>query len=122
MATTIAEVMAKASVSNRILRKAAAIVGGERALARYLQVPQAEIYAWMRPGASPPPMAVFLSAVDLVLNDLDSPDEQRAQSVRVAVIHEDQRRAAVMQQLDELLPDETPAGQRDASARTRQSS
>jgi hypothetical protein len=27
-----------------------------------------------------------------------------------------------MQQLDELLPDETPAGQKDASARTRQSS
>jgi hypothetical protein len=44
--------------------------------------------------------------VDLVLNDLDVPDEQRAQSVRVAVIHEDQRRAAVMRRLDELLPEE----------------
>jgi hypothetical protein len=99
--------MAKHSVYNRILHKAAGIVGGERALARYLKVPQQEIYAWMRPGASPPPAAVFLNAVDLALNHLDIPDEQRAQAVRVAVIHEDQRRAAVMQQLDELLPDET---------------
>ena len=97
--------MVKPSVYNRILHKAADIVGGERALARYLKVPQEELYAWMRPGASPPPTAVFLNAVDVVLNDLDIPDQQRAQSVRVAVIHEDRRRAAVLQQLDELLPE-----------------
>jgi hypothetical protein len=105
--------MAKRSVYNRILHKAAGIVGGERALARYLKVSQADVYAWMRPGASPPPAAVFLNAVDLVLNDLDIPDEQRAQSVRVAVIHEDQRRAAVMRQLDELLPEETTSSAPD---------
>jgi hypothetical protein len=98
--------MSKPSVYNRILHKAAGIVGGERALARYLKVPQAEIYAWMRPGASPPPTAVFLNAVDVVLNDLDLPDQQRAQSVRVAAIHEDRRRAAVLQRLDELLPEQ----------------
>ncbi|HEY1289007.1 MAG TPA: hypothetical protein VGF58_11830 [Burkholderiales bacterium] len=106
--------MARPSVYNRILHKAAEIVGGERALARYLKIPQAEVYAWMRPGASPPPIAVFLKATDLVLNDLDTPDEQRAQSVRVAVIHEDRRRAAVMQQLDELLPDEAPSRHDDS--------
>jgi len=39
--------MAKPSVYSRILRKAADLVGGERALARYLKVPRAEIYAWM---------------------------------------------------------------------------
>lgn len=111
--------MAKPSVYNQILHKAAAIVGGERALARYLKVPQAEIYAWIRPGASPPPAAVFLNAVDLVLNDLDIPDEQRAQAVRVAVIHEDQRRAAVTQQLDELLTDETLSGDGDDSVRIK---
>lgn len=110
--------MVKASVYNRILRKAADIVGGERALARYLKVPQAEIYAWMRPGASPPPAAVFLNAVDLVLNDLDISDEQRAQAVRVAVIHEYQQRAAVMRQLEELLPDETPS-RHDHPVRTK---
>lgn len=102
--------MAKPSVYNRILHKAADIVGGERALARYLKVPPAEVYAWMRPGASRPPTAVFLNAVDLVLNNLDMADEQRAQSVRVAVIHENQRRAAVMRQLDELLPEEPGGG------------
>jgi hypothetical protein len=101
--------MAKPSVYNRILRKAADIVGGERALARYLKVPQQELYAWMRPGAAPPPPAVFLNAIDLVLNDLDLPDQQRAQSVRVEVIHEDRRRAAVMQRLDELLPERPTA-------------
>ena len=108
--------MAKPSVYNRILQRAASIVGDERALARYLKVPQAEIYAWMRPGASPPPTAVFLKAADLVLNDLDISDEQRAQSIRVAVIHEDRRRAAVMRRLDELLPGESPSEPRDDPA------
>ena len=98
--------MAEPSVYNRILRKAADIVGGERALARYLKVPQQELYAWMRPGAAPPPPAVFLNAIDLVLNDLGIPEQQRAQSVRVSVIHEDRRRAAVLRRLDELLPEQ----------------
>ena len=110
--------MARPSIYSRIFHKAAGIVGGERALARYLKVPQAEIYAWMRPGASPPPPAVFLSAVDLVLNDLATPEEQRAQSVRVAVIHEDRRRAAVLQRLDELLP-ERPTSSPSAPAPRR---
>src|SRR5262245_31390718 len=111
--------MARRSVYNRILHTAADILGGERALARYLKVPQAEVYAWMRAGASPPPPAVFLNAIDLVLNDLDIPDEQRAQSVRVAVIHEDQRRAAVMRRLVELAPHETPTSSPSAPALRR---
>lgn len=98
--------MAKPSVHNRILSKAAELVGGERALARYLKVPLPELYAWMRPGAAPPPTAVFLKSVDLVLNDLALPDQQRAQKVRVAAIQEDRRRIAVLQQLKELLPDD----------------
>jgi hypothetical protein len=96
--------MAKASYSNRILHKAAAIVGGERALARYLTVPQAEIYAWMRPGASPPPMAVFFKR--------RRPRPQRPRQPRRAARAERARRRhprgsaarPVMQQLDELLP------------------
>jgi hypothetical protein len=39
---------------------------------------------------------------------LDTPDAQRAQKVRVAVIHEDRRRAEVMQTLQDLLPDDKP--------------
>ena len=97
--------MPQPSIYNRTLHKAAEHVGGERALARYLRVPLADLYAWMQPGAQPPPITVFLKAVDLVLNDLDMPDEERAQKVRVAVIHEDQQRAAVMQKLVELLPE-----------------
>ena len=93
------------SIYNRPLQKAADHVGGQRALARYLKVPLADLYAWMRPGAEPPPSAVFLKAVDLVLNDLTLVDAQRAQKVRVAVIHEDRRRAEVMQALEDLLPD-----------------
>jgi hypothetical protein len=72
----------------------------------------------MRPGAAPPPPAVFLNAVDVVLNDLDTPDQQRAQSVRVSVIHEDQRRAAILQRLDELLPEQTPSPHGEDSVRT----
>jgi hypothetical protein len=93
------------SIYNRILHKAADLVGGQRALARYLKVSLPDIYAWMGPGAEPPPIGVFLKAVDLVLEDLDLPDAQRAQSVRVAAIHEDRRRAAVLQRLQELVPD-----------------
>jgi predicted Zn-dependent protease with MMP-like domain len=95
----------KPSIYNRTLRKAADQLGGLRALARYLGIPLADLYAWMQPGAQPPPITVFLKAVDLVLNDLDVKDEERAQRVRVAVIHEGQHRAAVMQKLHDLLPD-----------------
>jgi hypothetical protein len=97
----------KLSVYNRILQKAADLVGGQRALARYLRVPLPDIYAWMGPGAEPPPMTVFLKAVDLVLNDLDTPDAQRAQNVRVAAIRDERRRASVMQRLQELLPSQS---------------
>jgi hypothetical protein len=105
-----ADAVPKPSIHNRTLQKAAELIGGQRALARYLKVPLADLYAWMRPGAEPPPMGVFLKAVDLALNDLDLPDELRAQRVRVAIIHEDQHRGSVMQRLEELLPGDVPAG------------
>ena len=94
----------KPTVYNRILHKAAELVGGQRALARYLKVPLPDLYTWIRPGAEPPPTVVFLKAVDLVLNDLEMSEEQRAQKLRVAAIHEDLQRASVMQRLHELLP------------------
>jgi len=46
-----------------------------------------DLFVWMRPGALPPPEAVFLKAVDLVLNDLNDHDAERAQRVRVAAFH-----------------------------------
>jgi hypothetical protein len=96
------------TIYNRTLQKAADYLGGQRALARYLKVSLGDLYAWMGPGAEPPPQAVFLKAVDLVLHDLDMPDAERAQKVRVAVIHEDRRRAEVIQALQDLLPDAKP--------------
>ena len=40
------------------------------------RVSLADLYAWMRPGVEPPPEAVFLRAIDLLLNDL-MPDAER---------------------------------------------
>ena len=79
--------MPKPSLYARTLQSAAGILGGERALARYLRVPLPEIFVWMRPGAEPPPLDVFLKAVDLILNDLEPGEEKRAQQVRVAAHH-----------------------------------
>lgn len=98
------EARAKLSVYTRILRRAAHHLGGQRPLARYLQVPLPDLYIWLRPGAEPPPTAVFLKAVDLVLNDLDTPDAARAQKLRVAAIREDQRRKEVKRKLQALVP------------------
>jgi hypothetical protein len=67
----------------RTLAKAAELIGGERALARYLRVPMAELFVWMR-GATPVPDRIFLRAVDLVLNDLDLAEQARAQALRIA--------------------------------------
>jgi hypothetical protein len=100
------------SVYNRILDKAADLLGGQRPLARYLEAPLPDVYAWMRPGAEPPPTPVFLKAVDLVLEDLEIPEAQRAQKLRIAAIHEDRRRAAVMGRLNELIPANAGSGER----------
>jgi hypothetical protein len=80
--------MAKLSAYARTLHKAAERLGGERALARYLKVPMPDLFAWMRPGSVPPPHSVFLKAVDVVLDDLKEPEQERAQRVRVAAIHQ----------------------------------
>jgi len=80
--------LAKPSIYTRTLQKAAERLGGERALARYLKVSMPDLFAWMRPGSVPPPQGVFLRAVDVVLDDLESLDQERAQKVRVAAIHQ----------------------------------
>ena len=81
--------MVRSSIYARTLEKAAELLGSERALARYLRVPMPDLFAWMRPGGVPPPQATFLKAVDLVLNDLNDHDAERAQKLRVAAIHQD---------------------------------
>jgi hypothetical protein len=79
--------MPKTTIYVRTLHKAAEILGGERALARYLRVPMPELFAWMRPGSVPPPTTIFLKAVDLILHDCDDADQSRAQRLRVAAYH-----------------------------------
>jgi len=57
------------TIQVRILRRAAAIAGGTRALSRALGVDHDALFRWMQDRAVPP-IRVFLRAVDLtVLND-----------------------------------------------------
>lgn len=56
------------SVYSRTLQKAAELAGGQKKLARYLRVPSTELEKWLA-GASTPPIATFLKAVDLVLDE-----------------------------------------------------
>ena len=60
------------SVYSRTLQKAAEVAGGQKKLARLLRVPLAELEKWIG-DKDEPPMAVFLKAVDLVLDDTTSP-------------------------------------------------
>ncbi|HEV8109675.1 MAG TPA: hypothetical protein VGP97_19350 [Burkholderiales bacterium] len=60
------------SVYSRTLQKAAEGAGGAKRLARLLRVPLADLEKWMA-DKDEPPMAVFLKAVDLVLDETTSP-------------------------------------------------
>jgi hypothetical protein len=98
------------STTARALQMAADRLGGLRSLARFLKVPLADLYAWMRPGAEPPPMGVFLKVVDLLLNGLSDEDAERAQRLRVAAL-DDKRRSQeterAVQRLARSLDDDT---------------
>lgn len=54
------------SISARLLRNAAEVVGGEAALRRELQVPEREFQRWLD-GIDPLPRAVFLKLADILL-------------------------------------------------------
>lgn len=60
-----------ASVYRRTLQKAAELAGGQKKLARYLSVPRGELEKWLA-GTGTPPIATFLKAVDLVLDESSS--------------------------------------------------
>ena len=55
------------SVYSRTLQKAAESTGGQKRLARLLRVPLADLENWIA-DKDEPPTAVFLKAVDLVLD------------------------------------------------------
>jgi hypothetical protein len=60
------------SVYSRTLQKAVETAGSQKKLARLLRVPLVDLEKWIA-GKDEPPMAVFLKAVDLVLDDTTSP-------------------------------------------------
>jgi len=57
-----------ASVYSRTLQKAAELAGGQKKLAHVLRVPLADLQKWIA-DKDEPPMAIFLKAVDLVLDE-----------------------------------------------------
>jgi hypothetical protein len=59
------------SLYRRTLSCARKVAGSEKLLARRLHVPLADLRAWLD-GAEPPPRAVFLAAVDILV-DPDAP-------------------------------------------------
>jgi hypothetical protein len=93
------------STTARTLQMAADRLGGLRPLARFLQVPLPDLYAWMRPGAEPPPMAIFLKAVDILLNGLSAQDARRAETIRVAALDDERRSLDTEQTMQKLTRD-----------------
>jgi hypothetical protein len=57
-----------ASVYSRALHRACLVLGGVGALARRLEVPEAELRRWIQ-GEVPPPERAFLEAVEVILLD-----------------------------------------------------
>jgi hypothetical protein len=65
------------SVYSRTFQKAAELAGGQKKLARHLRVPLADLQNWIA-DKDVPPMASFLRAVDLVLDETSSPSASEA--------------------------------------------
>ncbi len=59
------------SVKTRALRIAAQKLGGARKLRDLLRVPTADVVSWLA-GIEEPPAPVFMRALELILDDLDS--------------------------------------------------
>ena len=55
-------------VYSKTFSKAAERLGGEKALARELRVPVADLHKWIAGGAKPP-LSLFLKVIDLVLDE-----------------------------------------------------
>jgi hypothetical protein len=62
------------TVYSRTLRKAAELIGGRAKLCRHLRVPMGELEQWIDDKAVPP-IAIFLRAVDLVVEDTAVPGD-----------------------------------------------
>lgn len=65
------------SVYSRALQKAAELMGSYQKLSRYLQVPAADLQAWIDDKATPP-VAIFLKVIDFILDETPPPAESDA--------------------------------------------
>lgn len=65
------------SVKAKTLQMAAKKLGGPRKLRDYLRAPSAAVVSWLA-GVEEPPTAVFLRALELILDDLDRRTNQAA--------------------------------------------
>ena len=63
----------------KTFQKAAELAGGPRKLANELHVPLAELEKWLA-GDTQPPLAIFLQAIDYVLDETAPPGAVRAPS------------------------------------------
>ena len=63
----------------KTFQKAAELAGGPRKLAHELHVPLAELEKWLA-GEAQPPLAIFLEAIDYVLDETTPPGAVRAPS------------------------------------------
>ena len=68
------------SVYSRALRKAAEMMGSQQKLCRHLRVPAADLQSWIDDKAVPP-VAVFLRAIDFILDETPPPSEPDASDV-----------------------------------------
>jgi hypothetical protein len=59
------------TMNQRVLKLAARAAGGTRRLREKLQVSAAQLAEWLA-GRADPPQRVFLRAVEIILDDLDS--------------------------------------------------
>jgi hypothetical protein len=63
--------MSNPTLEMRVLQRAAELLGSERALARALRVPIPDLFMWLR-GSERPTRALFLAAVDILLERGDA--------------------------------------------------
>lgn len=63
--------MFQTDLVQRVLFRAVEIVGSHDRLARHLQVPASDLLSWMN-GNGTPPRSVFLSCVDLIMDEDDA--------------------------------------------------
>jgi hypothetical protein len=64
------------NVYSRAMRKAIALYEGKDKLARYLNVPVAEIDKWL--SGEEPPRDIFLRVIDIILDETGSSDDGSA--------------------------------------------